>query len=367
MSRDILLSLVDPDPGQPRKHFDAGKLAELADSMRANGLAVPILLRPSGDRLVIVHGARRYRAALSLGWESIPAEVRDVSPDEARWLALVENVQRADLSPIEEAQAYQERLSEDITQAELGQRIGKSQSYIAQKLRLLRLPDDVQTAVGAGDIAEGHARQILRVKDAETQSEFCQKAVSEGWSVARIRLEIDEALKPKAKVEPTTPIEQAELAQGENTIETYLAELKKAERPPDSDNLLETAIWAEQRTAYLNTLPITSLLERQNDYAIMRLYLERAAGKGLTALESGESDLMTWSGLEAIIEQLKGREPSLVSHIVKRLYKVCPGIRVWSTGLEFPENTTFEQWHQVGSILREWERWSRSKARGEIF
>lgn len=165
MSRDILVNLIDPDPDQPRKHFDEAGIQELAQSIKANGLAVPILLRPNGERFFIVHGERRWRAAQLLGWESIPAEVRDISQDEGRWLALVENVQRADLSPIEEAQAYQARLSEGLTQEQLGQRIGKTQSYIATKLRLLKLPDEIQQTIEAGQITEGHGKQLLRLAE----------------------------------------------------------------------------------------------------------------------------------------------------------------------------------------------------------
>src|SRR5918992_2754260 len=107
VSRDTLISLIDPDPEQPRKVFDEARLAELAESMAANGLAVPILLRPTPNgRFVIVHGERRWRAAQRLGWETIPADVRELSAEEAPWLSLVENVQRANLSPIEEGEAY---------------------------------------------------------------------------------------------------------------------------------------------------------------------------------------------------------------------------------------------------------------------
>lgn len=165
MSHDILLSLIDPDPDQPRKNFDAAKLEELAKSMQANGLAVPILLRPNGERFIIVHGERRYRAASSLAWETIPADVREISPENARWLALVENVQRADLSPIEEAIEFKARLDEGITQTALGERIGKSQSYIAQKLRLLTLPAPIQFYLSKDAITEGHARQLLKLRD----------------------------------------------------------------------------------------------------------------------------------------------------------------------------------------------------------
>lgn len=165
MSRDILLSLIDPDPSQPRKTFDEGALDELAQSMAANGLAVPVLVRPGQDgRYLLVHGERRWRAAGRLGWQTIPAEVRDLDPDQARWLALVENIQRADLSPIDEARAYQTALSEGLTQTALGQKVGKSQSYIAQKLRLLTLPEPLQFYLDRLAISEGHARQLLRLR-----------------------------------------------------------------------------------------------------------------------------------------------------------------------------------------------------------
>lgn len=165
MSRDIFINLIDRDEAQPRQHFDQAALDELAQSISANGLAVPILVRPAGERFVIVHGERRYRAVCSLKWETIPAEVRDLSADEAGWLALVENVQRANLSPIEEARAYQARLAGGVTQEALGQRIGKTQSYIATKLRFLKLPVEAQQALDQRQISEGHAKQLLRIDD----------------------------------------------------------------------------------------------------------------------------------------------------------------------------------------------------------
>jgi ParB/RepB/Spo0J family partition protein len=165
VSRDTLLGLIDPDPEQPRKVFDEGALAELAESMAANGLAVPILLRPGPDgRYLIVHGERRWRAAQLLGWQAIPAEVRDLTPDEAHWISLVENVQRADLSPIEEARAYQLRLAQGLTQAQLAQRVGKDRSYIAQKLRLLTLPAPIVVYLEWKALTEGHARQLLKLR-----------------------------------------------------------------------------------------------------------------------------------------------------------------------------------------------------------
>jgi ParB family chromosome partitioning protein len=208
MSRDILLSLIDPDPDQPRKHFDA--IEELAQSMSENGLVQAIMVRPGKEeRYIIVHGERRWRAAKHLGWEHISAEIRDLTPDEAHWLSLVENVQRSELSPIEEADSYQGRLVEGLTQDRLGKRIGKTQSYIAQKLRLLKLPDDVRLALNNGKITEGHARQLLRLDDPAIQSQLCEKAANEEWPIMRLRLEIDQALRPKACLEPESPAELA--------------------------------------------------------------------------------------------------------------------------------------------------------------
>jgi ParB/RepB/Spo0J family partition protein len=191
MSRDILLSLIDADPEQPRKHFDAGKLAELAQSMEINGLAVPILVRPVDERFLIVHGERRFRAALSLGWDTIAGEVREMTSEEARRLALIENVQRADLSPIEEAQAYQGYIDQGMTQTELGKLIGKSQSYIAGKLRYMKLSQSIQGHLDSGEITEGHAKQLLRLHDSGTVTHTCERLIKEGWSVHLTKSKVD--------------------------------------------------------------------------------------------------------------------------------------------------------------------------------
>lgn len=192
MSRDILIDSIDADPDQPRRHFDADQLAELAESIIANGLIVPILLRPVGERFVIVHGERRFRACQSLGWSTIPAEVRDLDVETARWMALVENIQRADLSPIEEAQAYAAALATGLTQLQLGKRIGKTQSYIAQKLRLLKMAPEVQEALAAGTVSEGTARQFLRLDATkENWRQVVDRCVSEDWSVRRAKNYVD--------------------------------------------------------------------------------------------------------------------------------------------------------------------------------
>lgn len=202
MSRDIPIDLIDPDPEQPRRHFDEARLDELAQSMRANGLLQPILVRPvEGDRFMIVHGERRWRAAQLLDWLAVPAEVRDMTAEEARLLALIENVQRADLSPVEEARAYQAHLAGGITQAALGEQIGKSQSYIAGKLRLLTLSDKLQGELSSGRISEGHAKQLLRLNGPEEVDRLCDRIVAEGWTVRQTNRKVDAAtiLEPHSK------------------------------------------------------------------------------------------------------------------------------------------------------------------------
>lgn len=164
MSRDIPIDLIDPDLDQPRTHFDLAALEDLSRSMDGSGLASPVLVRPVGDRFILVHGERRWRAAKSLGWETIPATIRDLDPDTAHWLALVENVQRSDLTPIEEALAFKVRLDQGITQTELGRRIGKSQSYIAHKLRLLTLPAPLVAYLASDALSEGHMRVLLKIR-----------------------------------------------------------------------------------------------------------------------------------------------------------------------------------------------------------
>lgn len=207
MSRDILLTDIDPDPDQPRQHFDAAALQELADSMAATGQAVPITVKPAGARFVIVTGERRWRAAQLLGWPVIRADVQDIDATTAQWQTLVENIQRAGLTPIEEAQAFQKLVDAGHTQTEIARRIGKTQSYVAQKIRLLRLPAGVQEMLNAGRpsvpemlnvgrLSEGHGRQLLRLRypgmatDANVQG-LAEKAVANGWSVKRLELEVN--------------------------------------------------------------------------------------------------------------------------------------------------------------------------------
>jgi ParB family chromosome partitioning protein len=183
--RQIPIDLVQRNPGQPRKHFDEAELTDLANSIRAHGVQQPILVRPiEGGRYEIVAGERRWRAAQRAGLHAIPAVARDLDELEVLEIAIIENVQRADLNPIEEAQGFQALIDRfGRTQQEIADSVGKSRPHIANMLRLLSLPDDLQEMVRDGRLSSGHARAILTAPDPRG---LAQKAISEGLNVREI-------------------------------------------------------------------------------------------------------------------------------------------------------------------------------------
>ena len=182
---ELKLTAVIPNPRQPRGHFDQQQLEELALSLREIGVLQPILVRPMGDdRYEIIAGERRYRAARLAGLETIPAIVRDTDDSKLLTEALVENIHRADLNPLEEAAAYQQLLEDfGVTHEQLAERVGKSRSAISNALRLLGLPPALQQRVATGTISAGHARALLGVADATQQESMAQRVVAEDLSV----------------------------------------------------------------------------------------------------------------------------------------------------------------------------------------
>lgn len=178
------IEAIERNPEQPRKKFDEVKLEELAASIREHGVVEPILVRRDGARYRIVAGERRWRAAQRAGLREIPAIVREASDREAFEVALIENIQRADLNAIEEAEAYQALVTEHgLTQEALAGRVGKERSSVANALRLLRLPDDVRDAVRDGALDMGHARALLGLEDTESIRKTAQRAIREKLSV----------------------------------------------------------------------------------------------------------------------------------------------------------------------------------------
>jgi len=177
---------IEPNPQQPRRHFDGAELEGLAESIRANGLLAPILVRPvkgRGRRHQIVAGERRWRAAQLAGLRTIPAVIREARDGQAIELALIENVQRTDLNPIEEAAGYRQLITEhEFTQETLSRRLGKARPTLANALRLLTLPDAVQALIRDGNLSAGHGRALAALP-APSALRIAREAAAGGWSV----------------------------------------------------------------------------------------------------------------------------------------------------------------------------------------
>lgn len=205
----IKLSMIDPKSDQPRKYFDKEALEELASSIAENGLLQPILVREYGDsRYQIIAGERRFRASKLAGLSEIPAIVLDKDDRKVAEIALIENIQREDLNPVEEAMAFRALIKEyALTQEELSEKVGKSRSAIANTMRLLDLPDEILTMVAAGDLSAGHARTLLGVKDRDNMLILADKTIEFDYSVRQLEEEVKRINKPKKP----EPIEDEEL------------------------------------------------------------------------------------------------------------------------------------------------------------
>lgn len=198
--REIRLDLIIPNPRQPRRDFSDAELQELQLSMEASGLLQPIAVRPRKDgRFELIAGERRFRAATRLGWTSIPAFIRDVSDEQLLSLALVENLQREDLNPIEEAEGYRQLINEfGLAHHQVAHAVGKDRSTVTNALRLLALPEDVQRLVRDGSLSLGHARALLGVPSGTSISELAQRVVGQRLSVREVERLVQEA-KPAVK------------------------------------------------------------------------------------------------------------------------------------------------------------------------
>lgn len=181
---ELALTEISPNPLQPRTDISEDMIAELADSIRKVGVLQPIIVRPEGAGYQIIAGERRWRASKAAGLERVPVRVMATSETEALALALIENLQREDLNPIEEARGYRRLIEEyHMTQSELADRVSKSRSAVTNTLRLLDLPDDIQELLYRGQLTAGHARAILSVTDDDRRHTLSRKCVEEGLSV----------------------------------------------------------------------------------------------------------------------------------------------------------------------------------------
>ncbi len=203
-SRLLRLSAIEPNKNQPRKTFSEEALSELADSIKEHGLIQPLLVRPLGDeRYQLVAGERRWRACRMLGLDEVPAIVREMTDAEVMELALIENLQREDLTPLEEAAGYRDLMETyGLTQEEAAKRVGKSRSAVANTLRLLQLPEQVRLLVEEGRLSAGHARALMGIEDIGTMTAVAKEAADKGLSVREVEKRV--AREKAEKKDPKT-------------------------------------------------------------------------------------------------------------------------------------------------------------------
>lgn len=211
--RDVDVNEIDPNADQPRKHFDTEALEGLAQSIKAYGIVQPLIVRRVADRYSIIAGERRYRAARMAGLKTVPVVVKEYSDAELMEVSLVENLQREDLNPIEEAEAMHLLMTEHkLTQEALSERLGKSRSAVANTLRLLTLPEGVRALVESGELSSGHARCLVALKNDESKLRLARKIVAEGLSVRAVEEMVksyNERPAPRRKKQPVPEIESA--------------------------------------------------------------------------------------------------------------------------------------------------------------
>jgi ParB family chromosome partitioning protein len=195
---------LEPNPFQPRTAMDPTRLAELSASIRESGIVQPILVRRHGERYQIIAGERRWRAAQQAGLATVPIVVREVADDRLLELALVENIQRQELSPLEEAQAFH-RLQEELrlTQEEVARKVGRDRTTVTNTLRLLRLPREVRDLLNTGGLDAGHGRALLALEKAEEQTALAREAARKGLSVREVERRVALLRAPRTKAAPT--------------------------------------------------------------------------------------------------------------------------------------------------------------------
>jgi len=197
---EVAVDRLEPNPHQPRSALDPARLSELAASIRQAGVVQPILVRPRGERFQIVAGERRWRAAQEAGLSTVPVTVREVPDEKLLELALVENIQRQELTPLEEANAFQKLQGEfHLTQEEIARRVGRERSTVANTLRLLRLPRELRELVGAGRLDAGHGRALLALSGADEQLALGREAARKGLSVREVERRVALARAPQKR------------------------------------------------------------------------------------------------------------------------------------------------------------------------
>jgi ParB family chromosome partitioning protein len=225
----VSIDRIDPNPLQPRTVFDPARLQELADSIIANGIIQPLIVRRKQNRFELIAGERRHRAAKLAGLSHVPVVVQDHADGHLLEIALVENIQREDLNPIETAQAL-ERLAKEmnLSHEEIGRRTGKDRVTVTNLIRLLRLPDEVQLLLAEHRLSMGHARALLGLPSPELQIEYGKRAAAQGYSVRQVERQVQERAEPKAAADARQdPNVKAAATELENILGTRVRIVEK--------------------------------------------------------------------------------------------------------------------------------------------
>ena len=246
---------IEPDKDQPRKDFDEQALSELADSIARHGLLQPIAVRAAaGGAYKIIAGERRWRAARLAGLSEVPVVIKDVTDAEAMELALIENLQREDLDPVEEAMGYRQLMERcELTQEQTAQKIGKSRSAIANSLRLLNLPDDVLAFLKEGKLSTGHAKVLLGLPDAALQTKAAEAVVGQNLNVRQTEALCKKLVKPEKPPKPQ-PLRPALAGEVEYALREVLGSEVKVDYKHGQGSLTVHFYSDEQLSAFANLL-----------------------------------------------------------------------------------------------------------------
>lgn len=250
--QEINIDEIIPNPHQPRLNFDGGKLEELASSIREHGIIQPLIVSKNKGQYEIIAGERRYQAAKMAGLKSVPAIVRDATEQQKLELAIIENIQRHDLNPIEEAKSYLKLIDEfDLTQEEVGIKLGKSRPGVANKLRLLTLPVEIQKALMEGRISEGHAKAVLAVSSPEKQRALFEMILRNNLTVRQTE---DKTKEVSVKTHKRTISVDPETREVENNLTEMLGTKVKVAKSGSGGKIVIEYYSKEELTNILNKI-----------------------------------------------------------------------------------------------------------------
>jgi ParB family transcriptional regulator, chromosome partitioning protein len=257
---EIDIDAIDPSPMQPRTRFDEQALNQLAESIKSHGIVQPILVRPRGNRYEVVAGERRWRAAKLAGLTKIPAVVRDVADGDLLEIALVENLQREDLNPIEEAHAYQKLIENvGLTQEALAGRVGRDRSYITNYLRLLKLPDDIQELVKEKRLSTGHARTILGLSHVDLQRRVARQIISNDLSVRATEVLVRKSTAGEGRRSSTQSVADPNIKAAESKLRRALGtQVRIVQSAQEGTGKLEISYYTAQDLDRIYTLILSA-------------------------------------------------------------------------------------------------------------